>query len=577
MKKNKNIFIFSTLLIISYVNIYFFYIRFSVADDYLINNIIDGTFGNTYDYQLLYVNNILGVIFKIFYHIIPNINLYTFYLILLLCICFTKIINYIINNKKYILISILFLLYILTLFNITYTIIAYLCVGVGLLELIFNKQKNYTIDYLLDTRKVIAENHIHDVKNKYANYRFSLMPCILENFSSVFLIINGVMLRNQVIVPVFAVFGTILFARLLKEKDYKKVKKMLVLLIAISILDIGGVLMYKTENVLNEFKNWQEASIKIRDYKQIDYDKYKSIFEEIGWSENDLKLFYSWNFADKEKFNQKAMETVVENLDFKDRYSLTPKTIILDFLKQYTVDNFKYNNVYIVIFFTIFIIATINSKSKKECIYVFLVTLALNLALIVRCRYPFRVVYPQYLLAIIFYIYEITSQNIQKNNKKKFDKYIFVCTVIAVITFSTFYVLKYKQNSIYFKKLNDENKAIVNALKDDGNLYLMDSYTYNELTMNYKITERKSIGEYKSFIKIGGGDCFSKRYYNYIKRFDLKYRDNLFKNLKQKNVYYMGQNYEYLTQYLKENVDEKYNLVEVKKINNKAIYKYEDN
>ena len=62
MKKIKEILIFIGILIVSYILIQYSHIRFSIADDYLLNNIISGTFGDTYDYQMLYVNNILGII-----------------------------------------------------------------------------------------------------------------------------------------------------------------------------------------------------------------------------------------------------------------------------------------------------------------------------------------------------------------------------------------------------------------------------------------------------------------------------------------------------------------------------------
>ena len=54
---------------------------------------------------------------------------------------------------------------------------------------------------------------------------------------------------------------------------------------------------------------------------------------------------------------------------------------------------------------------------------------------------------------------------------------------------------------------------------------LSDSSTYNSLSMDYKITNRKKIGEYKNIIKAGGGDCFSNRYYSYLERYNLKCKD----------------------------------------------------
>ena len=67
MKKIQKIIIPIGLIILSYLNIYFFNIRFSTADDYLLCNIISGALGTNYDFQLLYINNILGIILKVLY------------------------------------------------------------------------------------------------------------------------------------------------------------------------------------------------------------------------------------------------------------------------------------------------------------------------------------------------------------------------------------------------------------------------------------------------------------------------------------------------------------------------------
>ena len=51
------------------------------------------------------------------------------------------IVRDILKHKKYIWISIVFMLYLLTLYNITYTIIAYLSIAVGILELSSKSKK----------------------------------------------------------------------------------------------------------------------------------------------------------------------------------------------------------------------------------------------------------------------------------------------------------------------------------------------------------------------------------------------------------------------------------------------------
>lgn len=520
------------LIIFSYINIQLYYIRFSVADDYLLNNIISGTFGNSYDSQLLYINNILGIIMKFFYIIIPNINIYSLYLIIILSICFTKIIEYVLNKKNYIYLPIILILYILTLFNITYTIIAYLSIAMGFIEIFFRKEKKHYSDYLL--------------------------------------IINGTLLRGQALIPVLFVLGVVLLFKVLKIKDLKQVINVCSLSLFCFILVICGNLIYNTDDTLKEFKKWQDASIKLRDYKQVEYDKYEQLLAKIEWNRNDLALFYSWNFADKEKFSVDKIKTIVNNIKIEDRYNLDLKSIIINFIRQYSIAEFDLNNIYILIFIITFVMSIRNTKYKRECLYVLIATLFLHLMLIVRDRYPYRVVYPQYLLAIIYFIY--ASGKYDSYNKK--IKYIIGINALICAVFLGLYIPKYNQISNYYKTLNKETNEFVNQINKDNKLYIMDSKTYNDLTMNYRISERKNIGEYVFFIKAGGGDCFSKRYYNYVNKYGLKYEDNLYKNLKQDNVYFIGNVNEILQKYLKENIDSKYTLNKNETINDFTIFKY---
>lgn len=334
LKKYQDIIILSIIILISYGNIKIFRIRYSTADDYLLNNIISGTFGDNYDYHLLYINNILGIILKILYSIIPKINLYAFYLIFTLSVCFMIIIKR--ANKNFILFSLILILYIITLYNLTYTIIAYLSVGVGVIDLIFKRQET------------------------------------THNYLSYLLIINGYLLRSQVLYPILAVLGVILIIKLIQEKDKKTTINLFILFILLIALNIVGTLFYKQNNILKNFQQWQEASIKIRDYTPIDYYKYKNIFEEINWNENDLKLFYTWNFADNDKFSVENMNKIVNNVQISDRYNLNLKSVISNFIKQYFTKKITLNETYILLFVILFITCMIKYKGKKSAKYIYI-------------------------------------------------------------------------------------------------------------------------------------------------------------------------------------------------------------
>lgn len=193
--------------------------------------------------------------------------------------------------------------------------------------------------------------------------------------------------------------------------------------------------------------------------------------------------------------------------------------------------------------------------------------------LIIRNRYLYRVVYPQYLIAIIYFIYQIGYNQINQA-KSKFKNQNIIISIIICISFLGMYLCKYNK----IAKENDSNyqicNEIISQIANDGNLYLVESSMYNELTMNYIVDSRKEIGEYKNILKLGGGDCFSQRYYDYIERFNLEYSDNLYKNLTNSRVYYIGNINDILNLYMQQNISKNGKFSKYKKINNITIYSY---
>ena len=95
-----------------------------------------------------------------------------------------------------------------------------------------------------------------------------------------------------------------------------------------------------------------------------------------------------------------------------------------------------------------------------------------------------------------YYIYSIAnSSNINyKNNsidKHKIKRCLYCISSLVSILIVIFYIKQYNEIS---KKNNDTYliyNDTVQQIENDGNLYIVDSSIYNNLTMNYKITERK--------------------------------------------------------------------------------------
>ena len=401
--------------------------------------------------------------------------------------------------------------------------------AIGFIELIFNKKQNRIISF--------------------------------------FLIINGCLLRKEVVFPVLISIGIVYFIKTIKLKDKRKNIFSATIIFTIFITIIIGRLFYTKNETLQEFYKWQQASINLRDYKPIEYNNYKEIFEQCGWTRNDKELFYSWGFADKEKYSIQNLEKISSNVKLTDKYNLKLTSIIKEFFSQFYLDG--WNQIYIFIFIFLFIISLIKCENKKEIVYIFISTILVNILLIVRQRNIYRVVFPQYLISCLYYIYLLKDIN-KYILKPKWQKILGLINVTLCLTFFTFYINN-------FNKINNMqvyNRNIIEQISNDGNLYIVESGTYNKITMNYNILERRNIGEYKNIVKAGGGDCFSQRYYNYVKNFELQYKDNLYKNLTQDNVYYIGEINDVIITYMKENVDSNKSFVLYTTIEDINIYKY---
>lgn len=536
MRNNKLKFVIIVIifLIIAIISIQVFDIKYSVADDYLINNIVCGALEDAPDYQLLYINQFIGVILMFFYNII-NVNWYSLLLIILLVFAYSMVVYRIISTEqkiKIILIIPLLALFLFTLFNITYTIIAYICVSFALIDFIYKDKINK--------------------KNKVIY---------------ILLISTGLLLRKQVFLPIIISMGIILILNIFLKKDKEKLKALIIITSIVLLIVVSLNIIFSLNKQVKAFENWHSECINIRDYKKIEYEKNKSIFDSVGWSKNDLDLIYTWSFADSNTYSIENLKEVSSSINIFERYNLNPQKIILNFIAQFTI----IEQSYIFIFVLLLLISLKVSKQKWEVILMLLITLGVNLALIIRDRYPFRVVYPQYLIAMIYYVYIIFKETDIKSNLNNILIIISsMVSIIFIFVFAHQYYIEFKE------PISSVNEFITYINENKQNLYILDSETYNYITMNYNILESKKVGIFNNVIKLGGGDIYSRRYYYYVEKYGLESENNLYANLGQDNVYYVGRLFTEMLQYLKEHNLEEYKFIEDKQINNAiTIYKIE--
>ena len=201
---------------------------------------------------------------------------------------------------------------VLCLTHFTYTVVAYIAMGAGIL--------------------CLAAGHRSPARN---------ICCW-------FLMLTGASLRHNVIISAVALLLPILISRLLPvrsvtDSDLNGTDSHLNKSRACSLLRmyaaalllwflIGSVInpvMYRMHgNVWENYYSYHEQSLRIRDEQVIDHDKYRAVMDQVGWSENDLKMARSWMFTDSDVFSAEKLKTAADAVELTDRLDLNPADLI---------------------------------------------------------------------------------------------------------------------------------------------------------------------------------------------------------------------------------------------------------
>ena len=215
---------------------------------------------------------------------------------------------------------------VLCLTHFTYTVVAYIAMGAGILCLAAGRRS----------------------------------PA--RNICCWFLMLTGASLRHNVIISAVALLLPILISRLLPvrsvtdsdlnrtdshlngtDRHLKRTDRHLNKSQAYSLLRmyaaalllwflIGSVInpvMYRIHgNVWENYYSYHEQSLRIRDEQVIDHDKYRAVMDQVGWSENDLKMARSWMFTDSDVFSAEKLRTAADAVELTDRLDLNPADLI---------------------------------------------------------------------------------------------------------------------------------------------------------------------------------------------------------------------------------------------------------
>ncbi len=507
---------YKTLIFVAFINLIIFGvsnlifdIKYEQVDDFFIYGLYSGLDG-TYNIHGIYIHPIICFILSLFFRILPMINWHTMFLLLMQFICFTIIGTLIIrkNNSKT-----AYLLYVLFA-SVCYT---------SLLELI---QYTSVAALLILTAFFVMMDYIERKKHgkKY-------IICYVVLF------IIGIMTRMQsllIIAPFFAlyfIFNIILLIRkrVDKEKLIKIVKHYLIFTSLTVLVYVSNIIIYNSNETYRNYMEYNDLRSTLHDVSFIVYPLNKEIFDEIGWSENDYYLFYTFNYGDENVYSKENLQKIIDykksnntlyDFDFK------LKDFEEDFIDQMT-NTYPY---IIIMFFGSFLIAIYTNKEKRGYIIaIFLVTLAVNSIFIIINRNVHRVIIPEYILgtAMLLYLTKYKSENKEKIDIiRAMSIFMIVMTVIfAGGTYEFNYELEDYSN--YKDVINYTNEH-----KENVYLYTAPSLQFRYLA--YSVYEMPPKGALSNLRVMGGWDIFTQNYYDFKARYNL---DGTFLDLLKDNVY----------------------------------------
>lgn len=436
----------STLLKAFLINLVFFILalllcdqKYEVSDDYMIDAVLSGAYGDTYNPVMLFSNTILGYYLVFLYKLIPVGSIYFYHLLLSSFFCLTCI-TYIIlrrNNSSFgILLSVILIsffsddLYI----SITFTKVAVVQLIVGGIFIIFSFEPSL-------------------------NQRYE---CFMYRFIGFCLFLLGSFLRVTCI-PISLGFLFILFIYYFIQHKWTVSTKQL-LLFCVSIIIITYTIYYcdQSQKLASESsKDYIEIHPyinKVENLYKFDYETMKSTYDELNLSQNDFQMLFLWNFVDESVFTKDVISRIGESME-EEVYKHT-KSASFCFEKLSSKHYYLYPSLWGLCL--IFLLLVIHNKQQLPY-GIALLTLAS--VFLYYCVYtgklPYRVEFSIFLCATISMTYLI------ENNNKSSSKFNYILCILLLLLKVPVYMPDYS-----YRYMDDSNyyDYVVNAMTKESRL-----------------------------------------------------------------------------------------------------------
>lgn len=481
--------------------------KYEVSDDFIVDSILSGAYGNGYDEHLLFSNIIYGLFLKQLYKALPVVS---WYFVFQIAICFFSLwaVTYIVLSRNDlpigIFLSIIFVsffsddVYILVQFTKTAAIAT--CAGGAL---------------------ILSEYWKNNKKNR------------LIILLGIFLTLVGAMIRFETIyislVYLFIMFIWLVFHN---KENIQIVKKTIVCVILCLGLVTVAFIMKKTgeriwnnDQIYGEYQQYNSLRASVTDINSYGADSIMPQLEKMGYTITDYYMIDSWNFIDHDYFTDDKLKEVSA---IKKTYSDSMTKSLRYGISQF-MDRRYYKYTTVIGLVAIFVILTLwDFKGSIIRLVLGGTTILFLIYFIIHGRVVYRVEYSILVCtAIAMLVTTEKHHNINMQIKTAliyFGIVICVCKLPLYIKDTSYKTMSDEEYSQYiydcfYESWNYDLKKYrcnVNERRPHGNLmdlihndqehyYLADFSTCIQLLyFNYKPWIRVQQGEYFDYSYLGG-------------------------------------------------------------------------
>ena len=541
--KKTNSILFFVPLIILMIGIKCNLIYYVQSDDYWMNNISWGGFSGVPSEHIVFVKSILGWFLKNLYNINSYPNWYGLYYLFVTLIC-VYVVLLILNKHLSIQTSVFVACFLefLILLWLTFTVLAYMCTLIAVM-ILFSIEKN-------NTKKII----------------------LLKFFVACFLMINAYIFRDD------AFFTGILLIIPLILFGIKKSKKALLLFGIICTLGIISIVVFEKMTYSSEFwKNYKDYN-SLRsanvDFPIDEYEDNKKLYDRLGVSKNDVNCLKNWIFADKDVFSENNLREIARNTKFNTRYNINPIRIMLK-MTEYPIAI-----IYVFLFFVLSLCFIKTSyKVRKIQLLQLLFMFGSIGALFVINRPVDRVIVPLAMVGTFSVYYMHIKENA---NSLEYGKVIIpiICVVCSILLVNSICVYAtYINKSKCVNNYKEEREYIWSHTDTLFVVERMHPYTQHQSVTNVNKTK-----PYLNMMDIGHWRIYNDDYYQIVKKYNLKYKENLLLDLVENdNVLFLYEHQndvnaqEMIKKFLEEHTGRKIKVNSIKKFakTDDILYKFE--